>query len=66
MTIIVIHTDDVDAVTTSMTSVLKIADLFDKEWGIAMTDPNKQLGVKRTKLDYFSTKSMLLLYTIPN
>jgi len=49
VTIIVIHTDDVDAVTTSMTSALKIADLFDKEWGISMTDPNKQLGVKRTR-----------------
>ena len=49
ITIMVIHTDDVDSVTTGMQSALKIADLFDKQWGISMTDPNKQLGVKRTR-----------------
>ena len=49
ITIMVIHTDDVDSVTTDMQSALKIADKFDKEWGISMTDANKQLGVKRNR-----------------
>ena len=47
--IMIIHTDDVDAYTTSMCFGLRIARAFEDKWGIVMCNPEKMLGVKRRR-----------------